>query len=235
MPDSESSVTGKPTPLIEWAAEVEKGMAGDLLGKRVLAYDAIASTNDELKRRAMTGAIEGLTIIANQQTAGKGRHGRSWVSPKGKGLYMSVLLRPELSSDEVGWLAIMAGVAVAEMLERQDLGNVQIKWPNDVLVAGKKIAGVLVEPRVGDGLIDFAVVGIGLNLLHEDADWVGTPAEGHATSCKLEGINLNASAATVAILKVLNRLYEAVQSDARNVILDEWAKRGGRREVPPVQ
>jgi len=128
----------------------------------ILTYDILDSTNTEALTQARAGADEGLCIVARQQTAGRGRYGRTWVSERDAGLYFSILLRPEMETQELPLLTLMAGVAVHETLEEFGL-NPDIKWVNDVLVNEKKIAGILAETaETSDGVA--VVVGIGINL-----------------------------------------------------------------------
>ncbi len=128
----------------------------------ILTYDILDSTNTEALKQARAGADEGLCIVARQQTAGRGRYGRTWVSERDAGLYFSILLRPKMETAELPLITLMAGVAVHGTLE--ELGsNPDIKWVNDVLVNEKKIAGILAETtETSNGVA--VVVGIGINL-----------------------------------------------------------------------
>lgn len=125
---------------------------------RLLVKDSVESTNDEVQSLARAGANDGLVVLANRQTAGRGRRGTAWFSPTGESLAFSILVRP--SEPKALWprLALAAGLAVAEAIERFGV-QAGIKWPNDVWIGGRKVAGILVEAGP-----DFAVVGIGLNV-----------------------------------------------------------------------
>lgn len=144
---------------------------------RLLVRDSVGSTNDEIRKVAEAGAPEGMIILANRQTEGRGRRGAAWFSPPGESLAFSVLLRP--AEPKALWprLALTAGLAVAEALEEY-VPLVGIKWPNDVWIKGRKIAGILVEAGK-----DYAIVGIGLNV-----STLSFPPEvsGTATSLALE-------------------------------------------------
>jgi BirA family transcriptional regulator, biotin operon repressor / biotin---[acetyl-CoA-carboxylase] ligase len=136
-------------------------VAGARLGpfaRRTLWYPEVGSTNDVAGAMAERGADEGLVVIADRQTAGRGRLGRVWASPPGVGLYMSIVLRP--STSLVSLLTIAAGVGVAEGIESATGLGVQLKWPNDVHVDGRKVAGILAE-----GAPHHVVLGIGVNVL----------------------------------------------------------------------
>lgn len=144
-------------------------------GYRRIAFDRVGSTNDEARRLAEAGASEGLVVTGEIQTAGRGRQGRSWVSPHG-GLYASFLLRPTVTPARAGEFGFGAAVAVAETVERLAPGaTAKCKWPNDVLVGGKKIAGILLESRGTAEKLDWLVAGIGLNVA-EAPDTTAWPA-----------------------------------------------------------
>jgi len=125
---------------------------------RLLWREKVSSTNDELRALAEKGMAEGLVLVAEEQVAGRGRRGAEWFSPKGESLAFSVLLRPTEQKGFWSRLSLIAGLAVAEALERY-VTLAEIKWPNDVLIGGKKIAGILVEAGR-----DFVIVGIGINV-----------------------------------------------------------------------
>ena len=134
------------------------------LGSTLLRLDSVSSTNDVARDLALSGASEGLCVIAREQTAGRGRQARSWSSPPGEGLYLSLILRPSITASASGIITLAAAVAVAETL-RLDLEiAADIKWPNDVLVAGRKICGILVEAAIEGDRLQYAVMGIGVNL-----------------------------------------------------------------------
>jgi BirA family biotin operon repressor/biotin-[acetyl-CoA-carboxylase] ligase len=142
---------------------------------RILWRETVSSTNDELRALAEKGSSEGLILIAHEQTAGRGRRGAVWLSPKGENLAFSVLLRPIASKALWHRLSLAAGLAVAEALEAF-VPVAEIKWPNDVRISGKKIAGILIEAGV-----DFVIIGIGINV-----NSTGFPAELAATSLREE-------------------------------------------------
>lgn len=144
---------------------------------RLLVRESVESTNDEVRTLAESGAVDGLIILAERQTAGRGRRGAAWFSQAGESLAFSILVRPEEPKALWPRLALAAGVAVAEAI---DAFGVQagIKWPNDVWIGRKKIAGILVEAGK-----DFAVVGIGLNV---NCDSFPTEVSEIATSLKIE-------------------------------------------------
>lgn len=128
----------------------------------ILTFDILDSTNTEALNQARTGAEEGLCVVARQQTAGRGRYGRMWVSERDAGLYFSIVLRPKIDANDLPLITLMAGIALHDTLE--EFGTKpDVKWVNDILVNEKKIAGILAETtETADGLA--VVVGIGINL-----------------------------------------------------------------------
>jgi BirA family biotin operon repressor/biotin-[acetyl-CoA-carboxylase] ligase len=150
---------------------------------RLIAYETIASTNDELKRLAREGAGEGLVITAARQTAGRGRRGRSWIAPPGN-LYSSILLRPQCRAATAAQLGFVSALAVADAIGKlAPTVGVRCKWPNDVLANGKKVCGILLETEMVSGdQPDFVISGIGINLVSSPRD---TPYP--ATSLAEEG------------------------------------------------
>lgn len=149
---------------------IRDGLKTSVFGREWIDYHAVIdSTNIRARMIADEGAPEGTIVVAEAQLKGKGRRGRSWFSPAGQGIYVSVILRPRVPPAEATLLVLMAAVAAAEaLLSHADL-PVSVKWPNDILVGGKKIAGILTEMRLDGDRIDHVVIGMGVN--------VNTPAE----------------------------------------------------------
>ena len=162
-------------------------------GYRLVFCESIGSTNDKAKRLARNGAPEGTLVWALEQTAGRGRRGRVWVSPPGN-LYASLILRPRCPIDQAAQLGFVAALAVGDTLTsttQKRLDALSYKWPNDVLLRGRKIAGILLESGLGEGEVpEFVVVGVGINLLSSPRD-----AEYPATSIAEEGLGTAPSAA----------------------------------------
>jgi BirA family biotin operon repressor/biotin-[acetyl-CoA-carboxylase] ligase len=185
-------------------------------------YDSIDSTNTEALRQARQGAPEGLCTVARQQTAGRGRHGRTWVSEKDAGLYFSVILRPKLEPQFLPLVTLMTGVAVHDTLQEYGL-KPDIKWVNDVLVDEKKIAGILAETaETSEGLA--VVVGVGINLTSENF-----PTEIAETATSIEirtGRKVMPNDAAATLVKFLTYFYNMLSGDEGPAsIVDEWRKR----------
>jgi len=145
--------------------EIQTGLKSSCLGQgRIEYYEETDSTNIRARNLAQEGAPEGTLVLAESQYHGRGRRGRIWSSPKGGGIYASVILRPRVQPHEAPQLTLLTAVAMAETLrEAVDL-PFSIKWPNDVLVGGKKISGILTEMAMEMEQVDYVVVGVGLNV-----------------------------------------------------------------------
>ncbi|HUH83371.1 MAG TPA: biotin--[acetyl-CoA-carboxylase] ligase [Stellaceae bacterium] len=168
---------------------------------RVQLFDAIDSTNEEGKRQARNGAAEGTLIWARAQTAGRGRRGRDWVSPEGN-LYLSLVLRPERSAAEAAQLGFAAALAVAEAVGPllPEGVRLSLKWPNDVLLDGRKVSGILLESQASDGRLDWLIVGMGINL-------ASFPERGDYPATSL--VAVGASVAVEALLAAVAARFEA--------------------------
>lgn len=188
----------------------------------IITFDIIDSTNIEALKMAKAGSAEGTAILAREQTAGRGRFGRSFASPKDGGVYFSIILRPRLTLDKLPLITLMAGVAVHDAL--QEIGmNPDIKWVNDVYVNDKKICGILCENTATDQG-NAVVVGIGINLLSTNF-----PPEiaDTATSVQNETGNVMTGKELVEILvKYLQFFYGELNEPSNGKsIIDEWKKR----------
>lgn len=134
---------------------------GTRLGAKLVILDVLESTSQTLRELAQDGESEGTVVVAEEQRAGRGRLGRGWSSPKG-GLWFSVLLRPHVAPHEAPKLTLMAGIAVVQALKKHLHLESRLKWPNDVLVQGKKLCGILAESR-SSATLEFVILGIGIN------------------------------------------------------------------------
>ena len=219
--------------LPEWESRLRAGLNTEVVGHPLVAYGAVSSTNDVLKELALKGAPDGLTVVATHQTNGRGRRGRTWVSCPGQAVYLSVLLRPEWPGADVTWLGVLGGVAAAEAASVLGVKELLIKWPNDVLARGRKLGGVLVEPRLGDEHIDFAVLGIGFNVQQQPEDWPGELRE-TATSCLAEGVEVASDLVVRTLLEQLDRWYHPAGKDHRTELLSAWSRWSGTDRMPQL-
>ncbi len=145
-------------------SEIQCGLKTKILGKKIIYFDSVQSTMEEAFRLGMEGSEEGTVVCAEGQTKGKGRLGRSWMSPKGKGIYMSIILRPNMSPGQASQLTLLSAVALCESVRRVTGVQATIKWPNDLLVGKKKLAGILTELNAEMDRVWFVVVGVGINV-----------------------------------------------------------------------
>lgn len=192
------------------------------LGKKIDVFKTIDSTNNFAKSLAQLGAEHGTTVISEVQTQGKGRMGRSFYSPLGMGIYMSVILRPKLSVEHSLLITSCAAVAVAEAIEKVSGVECKIKWVNDIYAGGKKLCGILTEASVNveQGGLEYAIVGMGINV--QNVTFPKNVAD-IATSIKLEtGENISRS---LLAAEVLNCLEEKLESITDKSFIEEYRRR----------
>lgn len=201
------------------AKALRESLTTSFVGRRLEYRAALGSTQDLARELARAGAAEGTVVLAGRQTAGRGRLGRSWISPGG-GLYLTVVLRPPV--EHLKALVIIAGLAVARAIERLAGLQTSLKWPNDVLVAGRKVAGILSESELVEQSVSYALVGIGVNV---NADMAAYPETAPlATSVMTElGREVSREALAAGILNEFEALYLAAQ--AGEPIDQEWRAR----------
>ncbi len=132
--------------------------------EKIIRIKETDSTNKIAKDYIRKGVKSGTAIISNSQTAGKGRLGKSWVSVPGKGLYCSIIIRPACKRDQFSLITLVTGLVVADIIEEISGGNAQLKWPNDIILAGKKCAGILCEAVLDQQHSDYVIIGIGINI-----------------------------------------------------------------------
>lgn len=189
----------------------EEVLTGRRVGSTLICLDTVDSTNSEVRRRAMDGAPDGLAVIAGHQTGGRGRQGRAFVSPAGKGLYLSVLLRPRCTLAEVSTLTAWTAVAVCGAIERVCGARPGIKWTNDLVLEGRKVCGILTELGLENGSAapDYVVVGIGVNLTQTEADFGPEVAPVAISLAQALGSAPGRDELAGAILAALDEMYGA--------------------------
>lgn len=205
------------------ADDIKARLKSKTIGTEILVFEETASTNDVVEQLAKSGGREGLVVFAETQTRGRGRRGRAWTSPRGKGLWFSVLLRPQLPMAAASRITVAASVAVARAI-RQNCGvDARIKWPNDVMVNDKKLAGILTELRAETDEILLAILGIGIDVNCTREDFPDS-MRGMATSMELEtGKAQDRMALAAQVLTALDGCYQAALTDFEG-IADEWAR-----------
>lgn len=185
------------------------------VGRSITYFDRIDSTNNYAKQAALNGGEDGLVVIANQQLGGRGRNGRSFQSPPDKGLYLTALLKPEASPMDVLPITALAAVAVCNAVERTCGVRPGIKWTNDLVLNGKKLAGILTEMGIEgeSGRLQYVVIGIGTNVNHIREDFSGEVAQ-MATSLRMElERSVSRTALAAALIEELDRIYAALGGD----------------------
>jgi BirA family biotin operon repressor/biotin-[acetyl-CoA-carboxylase] ligase len=196
-----------------------------VVGRDIRVFQETTSTNDVVEKFARDGVKEGVVVFAEAQTRGRGRLGRVWVSPARKGLWFSVLLRPPMRPQEATQITIAAGNALARAVKAQTRLPVEIKWPNDLLIRGRKAAGILTELHAELDQVKALILGIGVNVNQTARDF---PAELRplATSLRLEaGQLLDRAGLATAILRALDRDYRRVLDGEFDALVSEWEAR----------
>ncbi|MDI6905460.1 MAG: biotin--[acetyl-CoA-carboxylase] ligase [Candidatus Bathyarchaeia archaeon] len=206
---------------------LQDGLRTKRLGRSILFSREINSTNEWAKELAMYGAREGTVAIAETQTRGRGRLDREWISPTG-GLWFSLILRPKLRPTETVKLTFVAGLAVAKVLSEMFSLKVETKWPNDVLMNGRKICGILTEMNTTGENVNFVVVGIGVNANFDVEKAFPESLKKVATSLENElGRKVRLEGLFVGLVEMLENLYELFTKEGFNPVLEEWKDYAG--------
>lgn len=182
-------------------------MKTQIMGKSIELHQVIDSTNNRARELALEGADEGTLIIAKTQLEGRGRLSRSWISPRGKGIWMSLILKPDLSPDQAPHITAIAAVAIRKALNRATGLDIGIKWPNDIIIDGKKVCGILTEMHADIDRIYYVVVGIGINVNMTQED---LPVELSSTATSLRialGRNLDRRQLIALIMEEIEEIY----------------------------
>ncbi len=203
--------------------KIKEGLKTEFIGQEINHFAEVTSTNDVAKELARKGAKEGTVVISETQTLGRGRLGRVWVSPQG-GMWFSIVLRPRVTPKEASKLTFVAAVAVAQAIREVFGLDAEIKWPNDVLIGGKKVCGILIETSTKDGVVDFVVVGIGINA-NVSLDSFPESLRNPPTSLKEERmIEIEREGFLRALLEDVERYYTILVRDDFDLILEKWRR-----------
>ena len=201
--------------------EIAQGLGTVLVGRKIICYDTVDSTNLVLKELAHKGAANGTVVVADSQGTGRGRMERTFFSPPGKGIWVSILLRPTFLPQDAPKCTLMAAVAVAHAMEAFGL-RAEIKWPNDILHDGRKMVGILTEMSAEMDRVNYVVIGIGINVNIAPDDF---PVELRTTATSLmqmKGEPLPRVAFLQELLRALDALYADVQSEGFAPVLAAW-------------
>lgn len=190
-----------------------------IIGRQVLYYPTVSSTQEIASKAASDGALEGTVVVAQEQTRGKARLGRSWINPRGV-IAVSVILRPEM--DQLLRLTMIASLATSRCIEKVTGLKTAIKWPNDVLVNGKKVSGILTESALRRHSVNWAVIGIGINVNFDPAAYPEIASTATSLSCEL-GRQVSQLEVLLALLREIEELYLALRSG--QPVHEEWQRR----------
>ncbi|HET7629290.1 MAG TPA: biotin--[acetyl-CoA-carboxylase] ligase [Bacillales bacterium] len=211
---------GRPDTLSTVA--VQAGLKTKTFGKTVHFYDQVASTQEIAHKYAREGEPEGTLIVSDEQTVGRGRLGRPWHSPKRSGIWMSLILRPPIPPQQAPQLTLLAAVGIVKGLYKAADLQCEIKWPNDILVEGKKLVGILTELQADPDRVHSVIVGIGMNVNTEREQFPGELRE-IATSIRAEtGKVVDRAALLQQILFETERLYEAYLQEGFHLVKLLW-------------
>lgn len=213
---------------------IQKHLASATVAHDIRLHASVPSTNSALRELATNAAPEGTVVIAEEQTAGHGRFGKPWFSPPGANLYLSALLRPIVAPREVGGFSFVGSLALCDAIKGEGL-DATIKWPNDVLVERKKVAGVLVECATIESRVDYVIVGFGVNLnVTHEALRTALGRSGHnaASLRDFAGREIDRNAFAASLLNHLARWVEVYRMSGPDPLLAAWRDRDiltGRR------
>lgn len=193
-----------------------------VIGRDVRVFKETNSTNDVIEKMARDGAKEGVVVYAESQSKGRGRMGRKWVSPPRKGLWFSILLRPQMRPQAVTQITVAAATALSRAIRRISGIALQVKWPNDILVEGKKVAGILTEMNAEVDRVKYVILGIGVDVNLADED-LPEDLKSIATSVRIEsGRQIDRPALAAAILEELDADYERLERGGFRAVAEEW-------------
>jgi BirA family biotin operon repressor/biotin-[acetyl-CoA-carboxylase] ligase len=210
------------TPDALFSYEIQSYLQTRYLGQKIHFFEVCDSTNQVAKKLAANGAPEGTLVIAEEQTGGRGRLNRSWFSPPG-GLWFSLILRPQISPGEVFIFNLAAAISIVAILEEQGLKG-EIKWPNDINIEGKKVAGILLEVATQPDVVEYLVIGIGINVNIDQALFPVEIRE-HATSLsQILGTKLSRASILADLLLELEATYEAIKKGEKKRVIKTWKR-----------
>lgn len=202
-------------------------LSTSVFGKQIQFLEQTTSTNNQALSLAYKGAPEGTAVLADSQTGGKGRMSRSWFSPPGKNIYTTVILRPEMDPALSPQVTLIAGVAVAELLDQYCPGRVTLKWPNDVLIGGSKVCGILAESRSSAVRIEYIVVGIGININMQENE-LDESLRRIATSLKIEtGRDFIREEVAARLYESLEKWYFIFRDSGFAPVREKWLECAG--------
>ncbi len=211
----------KDAPDLLLPSEIQIGLNTEIIGKNMEYHPSVDSTNRVAKALAYHGAEEGTIVVAEEQESGKGRLERNFYSPRGKGIWFSVILRPNFLPKDAPKFTLMAAVAVAEAMNRFDL-KAQIKWPNDILFNGRKLVGILTEMTGEIAKIAYMVIGIGINVNISRDEFPEDLREIATSLYEMKGSKLSRVEIFRAVLEEFDKLYRQIKASGFKNVIERW-------------
>ena len=214
-------------PFVYNGYEMSNNLGTAVIGKKIIYFDSLDSTNNHAKRIA-SKETEGLVIVAGSQSDGRGRLGRAWNSPCGAGIYLSIILKPVLPPEEVQIITLAAAVAVVRAIEKITGIKPGIKWPNDVLLEGRKVCGILTEMNTEIERINFIVLGIGINHTRQQEEFPieirdkATSLSAFAGSHGMDIEKWNRLDIIRAVMLEMDKFYQMILVNSFKEIIDKW-------------
>jgi BirA family biotin operon repressor/biotin-[acetyl-CoA-carboxylase] ligase len=219
------SLAGGPDEIV--GLDIEVGLNTRIVGRSVVSFECIPSTIDEAASMARDGAVEGTVVVAERQSGARGRLGRKWSSPGGVGVWTSIILRPAIPPRDAPKLTLLAAVSIATVLREQYSIGAEIKWPNDVLVADRKICGALTELLAEQDAVKYLITSFGLNV-NQTRSKFPPEVRDIATSMRLEsGRKLDRPEVFRRVLREFDKRYVGFTERGGGEILDEWRALSG--------
>jgi len=209
------------TPDLLLPQEIQPKLRTQLVGKNMIHFDDIPSSNNEAKKIAREGAPDGTVVVAEAQSTGKGRLSRGWYSPAQKGIWFSVIFRPDFLPQEAPKCTLMAAVAVARAMKDMRF-PVGIKWPNDILCEGKKLVGILTEMSAEMERVNYVVIGTGINVNLSPEDFPEEVRDIATSLSIIRGKKVDRTELFIRILEAFDELYLNVEKSGFGAVLDEW-------------
>jgi BirA family biotin operon repressor/biotin-[acetyl-CoA-carboxylase] ligase len=211
-----------PSHLTTW--ELQSGLETHMFGRTIHTFSEVDSTNKLAYQLALRGANEGEVVVAESQTRGKGRMGRIWESPPGFNIYLSLVLRPKIPPSKIPLISLMAAVACAEAIEEVTTLITVIKWPNDLLIKGRKVGGILTEADMEMDVINFVIIGIGINV-NMTGHSLPSSIENTAISLKMElGKEISRVTLIQKLLYKMEVWYKMFEENKEEKLRKRWEK-----------
>ena len=206
------------------ASEISKGLNTEYIGKNLYVYKEVSSTNTIAKFLAVNDIENGSVVISEKQSNARGRSGKHWASPLG-GVWLSIILHPHIDYSKLSLLTLTTGVAVAKALERMGIENAEIKWPNDIMINDKKVCGILTEAVTQFNTIENIIIGVGIDVNIDMADFPEELQDGTTTIAQELGENVDENTLIRIFLEEFEKIGRTFLEGDIESILKDWRKR----------